>query len=129
VLWAIGLPSTLENRDVDALSEGLRIAASELGAPIVGGNLARGPTLTLSTTLLGRARVPLRRDGAKVVRAKQPVRLMEAAVRGMLPKSKLGDAMFREANLKCAIFRGCRAHGVVFDGADLRGARFEGEVL
>ena len=29
-------------------------------------------------------------------RARQPVRLMEEAVRGMLPKSKLGDAMFRK---------------------------------
>jgi large subunit ribosomal protein L13 len=38
----------------------------------------------------------LREERAKVVRARQPVRLMEEAVRGMLPKSKLGDAMFRK---------------------------------
>jgi len=38
----------------------------------------------------------LREDRAKVVRAKQPVRMVEEAVRGMLPKSKLGDAMFRK---------------------------------
>jgi large subunit ribosomal protein L13 len=38
----------------------------------------------------------LREDRAKVVRAAQPVRLMEEAVRGMLPKSKLGDAMYRK---------------------------------
>ena len=38
----------------------------------------------------------LRTDGAKVMRARQPVRLMEIAVRGMLPKSKLGDAMYRK---------------------------------
>ena len=38
----------------------------------------------------------LREDRAKVVRAARPVRLMEEAVRGMLPKSKLGDAMFRK---------------------------------
>src|ERR1044072_941749 len=38
----------------------------------------------------------LRTDRAKVVRATQPVRMMEEAVRGMLPKSKLGDAMFRK---------------------------------
>ena len=37
----------------------------------------------------------LREDRAKVVRVEKPVRLMEEAVRGMLPKSKLGDAMFR----------------------------------
>jgi large subunit ribosomal protein L13 len=38
----------------------------------------------------------LREDRAKVVRAVRPVRMMEEAVRGMLPKSKLGDAMFRK---------------------------------
>jgi large subunit ribosomal protein L13 len=38
----------------------------------------------------------LREDRAKVVRAENPVRLLESAVRGMLPKSKLGDAMYRK---------------------------------
>ena len=38
----------------------------------------------------------LRTDRAKVVRAARPERMMEEAVRGMLPKSKLGDAMFRK---------------------------------
>ena len=38
----------------------------------------------------------LREDRAKDVRQQNPVRLMEEAVRGMLPKTKLGDAMFRK---------------------------------
>jgi large subunit ribosomal protein L13 len=38
----------------------------------------------------------LREERAKVVRAKQPVRLVEEAVRGMLPKTKLGEAMWRK---------------------------------
>jgi large subunit ribosomal protein L13 len=38
----------------------------------------------------------LREDRAKMVRTDRPERLMEEAVRGMLPKSKLGDAMFRK---------------------------------
>jgi large subunit ribosomal protein L13 len=38
----------------------------------------------------------LREDRAKVVRAEKPERMMEEAVRGMLPKSKLGDAMYRK---------------------------------
>ena len=41
----------------------------------------------------------LREERAKVVRQRQPVRLMEQAVRGMLPKSKLGDAMFRKVKV------------------------------
>lgn len=38
----------------------------------------------------------LREERARVVRQRQPQRLVEEAVRGMLPKSKLGDAMFRK---------------------------------
>jgi large subunit ribosomal protein L13 len=38
----------------------------------------------------------LREDRAKEVRQRQPIRLVEEAVRGMLPKSKLGDAMYRK---------------------------------
>jgi len=38
----------------------------------------------------------LREERAKIVRQKQPVRLVEEAVRGMLPKTKLGNAMYRK---------------------------------
>jgi large subunit ribosomal protein L13 len=38
----------------------------------------------------------LREERAAVVRKKQPVRLVEEAVRGMLPKTKMGDAMYRK---------------------------------
>jgi large subunit ribosomal protein L13 len=41
----------------------------------------------------------LREERAKDVRAKHPRRLMEEAVRGMLPKSKMGDAMYRKLNV------------------------------
>ena len=38
----------------------------------------------------------LREERAKVIRQKAPARLVEEAVRGMLPKTKLGDAMYRK---------------------------------
>jgi large subunit ribosomal protein L13 len=38
----------------------------------------------------------LKEQRAGTVRAKNPVRLVEEAVRGMLPKTKLGDAMYRK---------------------------------
>jgi len=41
----------------------------------------------------------LREERAKDVRAKHPRRLVEEAVRGMLPKSKIGDAMYRKLNV------------------------------
>ncbi len=38
----------------------------------------------------------LKEERAGKVRAQNPLRLVEEAVRGMLPKSKLGDAMYRK---------------------------------
>ena len=38
----------------------------------------------------------LRETRAKIVRQKHPVRLVEDAVHGMLPKTKLGQAMYRK---------------------------------
>jgi large subunit ribosomal protein L13 len=38
----------------------------------------------------------LREERAAVVRKRQPARLVEEAVRGMLPKTKMGDAMYRK---------------------------------
>jgi large subunit ribosomal protein L13 len=38
----------------------------------------------------------LREDRAVDVRKRRPIRLVEEAVRGMLPKTKMGDAMYRK---------------------------------
>jgi large subunit ribosomal protein L13 len=38
----------------------------------------------------------LREERARIVRAKRPERLIEEAVRGMLPKTKMGEAMYRK---------------------------------
>lgn len=38
----------------------------------------------------------VREERARIVRQKQPVRLVEEAIRGMLPKTTLGEAMYRK---------------------------------
>jgi large subunit ribosomal protein L13 len=38
----------------------------------------------------------LREDRVKEVRQRRPIRIVEEAVRGMLPKTKLGNAMYRK---------------------------------
>jgi large subunit ribosomal protein L13 len=38
----------------------------------------------------------LREERAKIVRQKNPSRIVEEAIRGMLPKTKLGSAMYRK---------------------------------
>jgi large subunit ribosomal protein L13 len=41
----------------------------------------------------------LREERARIVRQRRPERLVEEAVRGMLPKTKLGEAMYRKLNV------------------------------
>ena len=38
----------------------------------------------------------MREERAGVLRKRRPIRLVEEAVRGMLPKTKMGDAMYRK---------------------------------
>jgi len=38
----------------------------------------------------------LREERARVVRQRQPIRMVEQAIRGMLPKTKMGNAMYRK---------------------------------
>ena len=44
----------------------------------------------------------LREERVKVVRQKAPTRIVEEAVRGMLPKTKLGNAMYRKLKVYTA---------------------------
>lgn len=68
LLFALELPSTLDASDFDALIDGLARGAESLAAPVLGGNLTRSGTSTLSitTTAMGVAEAPMRRCGARV---------------------------------------------------------------
>jgi thiamine-monophosphate kinase len=63
-LSSVILPSEITDAQVDQLTRGQAWAARELGAMVIGGNLARGP-LSITTTVLGRAASPLLRSGAR----------------------------------------------------------------
>ena len=66
LLLAWTFPVTLSDDDFDALARGAQRAAARLGARVIGGNLAAAPTLTLTTTVLGRAPAgQLTRGGAR----------------------------------------------------------------
>jgi len=65
-LSALALPASFTDEDLSALADGQAEAAREVGAPVVGGNLARGTELSVTTTLLGRAVRPVLRAGARV---------------------------------------------------------------
>ena len=63
------------------------------------GPQGRPEALSAAQRVRGRA---ARGARAKDVRQKHPVRLVEEAVRGMLPKTKLGDAMYRKLKVYAA---------------------------
>lgn len=65
IVSSLVVPRSLEDGELLELAAGQRAAAEALGARVVGGNLARGPALTIGTTVLGAVDRPLRRDGAR----------------------------------------------------------------
>lgn len=67
IVSSLVLPRSLGDDELLAIAEGQRSAAVALGGSVVGGNLARGPALSIGTTVLGVLAGPgLRRDGAGV---------------------------------------------------------------
>jgi thiamine-monophosphate kinase len=64
-LCAVVLPEDLSDEAFEQIVEGQREASSRTGTPVVGGNLARGPNVSLATTLLGTCRQPILRGGAR----------------------------------------------------------------
>lgn len=64
-LSALVLPASIDDAALSAIARGQAAAAAEIGAPVIGGNLARGSELSVTTTLLGRAATPLLRSGAR----------------------------------------------------------------
>lgn len=65
ILAALVLPADFSDEDLRAVLEGQARAAEEVGTPIVGGNLARGSEISITTTVLGESSRPLTRSGAR----------------------------------------------------------------
>jgi thiamine-monophosphate kinase len=65
VLSALILPPDFDEAALSALARGQAEAAASLGTAVVGGNLARGGELSITTTVLGETREPILRKGAR----------------------------------------------------------------
>lgn len=65
LLAALALPDNVSDEGLLHLAQGQRSAADAIGAPLIGGNLARGGEISITTTALGSTARPLRRSGAK----------------------------------------------------------------
>lgn len=120
LLLAWTLPVSLSDGEVRSLAVGAARAATRAGTRVVGGNLAGGAQLTLTTTVLGRCDgPPLRRDGARpgdvlavsgaiglaaiglraLLDARDPSRFASAIARWRAPTARLaqGEAVRRLA--------------------------------
>ena len=64
-LSSLILAPSVDDAALDALARGQAAASLAVGAPVVGGNLARGTETSITTTLLGRAAAPVLRKGAR----------------------------------------------------------------
>ena len=63
-LAALVLPDDVDDAALEQVAQGQAAAAQAVGAPVVGGNLARGPALSIATTLLGICPRAILRGGA-----------------------------------------------------------------
>jgi thiamine-monophosphate kinase len=63
-LSALVVPDDVDDAALEQIALGQRAAADAVGAPVVGGNLARGPVLSIATTLLGTCDRAVLRAGA-----------------------------------------------------------------
>ncbi len=101
-LSSLVVPDDVDDAALEELARGQRAAAETLGAPVVGGNLARGPALSVATTLLGTCETPVLRRGARpgdglwlagrVGLAAAGLRALEARKGGEAPLSVAIDA-------------------------------------
>lgn len=67
ILQALTLPESTPDETMEGLARGAADAARAHGAPVIGGNLARGRDLSITTTVIGAAEgSSLRRSGARV---------------------------------------------------------------
>jgi thiamine-monophosphate kinase len=66
LLGSLVLPATLLDDELYELAEGQRAAAEEAGTCVLGGNLARGSELSITTTVFGSAERPVPRGGARI---------------------------------------------------------------
>jgi thiamine-monophosphate kinase len=64
-LASLVVPRDVDDAALEAIARGQREAADAAGAPVVGGNLARGPVLSIGTTLLGTCAQAVQRRGAR----------------------------------------------------------------
>jgi thiamine-monophosphate kinase len=94
VLSSLILPPSFDDADLSALARGQAEAAASLGTAVIGGNLAGGTELSITTTVLGEAHEPILRSGARAgdaVALAGPVGLAAAGLELFRRAAAIGD--------------------------------------
>jgi thiamine-monophosphate kinase len=118
LLAALVLPPWVTDADLAALARGQHEAAEALGTAVIGGNLARGAELSITTTALGTAAQPLTRAGARPGDAIWMAGLVGLAAAGLAalerwaaPAVTLASAVAAWRRPRALLAEGIRARG------------------
>ena len=120
VLSALVLPPDVTDEDLYALARGQREAATACGTAVIGGNLARGGELSITTTALGRAPSPAPRAGARPGDALWLLGPVGLAAAGLRFLQRHGEPPADSASLR-AIQAWRRPRARIAEGLTLRG--------
>jgi len=118
-LSSLVLAPSFDDAALAALARGQAAASRAVGAPVVGGNLARGTETSITTSLLGRAAEPVLRSGARPgdgVWLAGAVGLAAAGLGLLMQDARVQDARFAEC---LAAWR--RPVALIAQGRALRG--------
>jgi thiamine-monophosphate kinase len=117
-LAAMVVPGDVDDAALEAVASGQREAAEAAGAPVVGGNLARGPAMSIATTLLGTCERPVERRGARAGDGLWMAGRVGLAAAGLraLEEGKAGEARLAAAIAAWRVPRALFAEGRAMAG-------------
>ncbi|MDF2695048.1 MAG: Thiamine-monophosphate kinase [Labilithrix sp.] len=119
-LSALALADGVDDDALDALARGQADAARAVGAPIVGGNLARGSETSVTTTLLGHTDRAVLRSGARAGDGIYLAGAVGMAAAGLVAlESGAGNVV--NANVEACVGAWRRPRALVQRGLALRG--------
>jgi len=125
-LASLVVPHDVDDGALEAIARGQKEAADAAGAPVVGGNLARGPVLSIATTFLGTCEKAVQRSGARAGeglwmagRVGLAAAGLRALERGMGSVPGLGAAVLAWRTPRALVVEGLAMAGIASAAVDI----------